>query len=88
MTIDIPVGAMRAYEFDAVHPGDWALHCHKSHSAMNAVGYDVPTFIGTDKSAVARKVKLLQPDYMPMGTDGIADTAEMSIAVIRARFRS
>ncbi|WP_058285573.1 multicopper oxidase family protein, partial [Leisingera aquaemixtae] len=28
VSIDIPVGAMRAYEFDAVHPGDWAIHCH------------------------------------------------------------
>ncbi|MEN3793421.1 copper oxidase [Fulvimarina sp. MAC3] len=79
VTIDIPVGAMRAYEFDAVHPGDWALHCHKSHHTMNAMGHDVPTFIGADKSAVARKIKLLQPDYMPMGTDGMADMAEMSM---------
>ncbi|MBX9727521.1 MAG: multicopper oxidase domain-containing protein [Sphingopyxis sp.] len=40
VTIDIPVGAMRAYEFDAIYSGDWALHCHKSHHTMNAMGHD------------------------------------------------
>jgi hypothetical protein len=62
-----PVGAMRAYEFDAKYLGDWAIHCHKSHHTMNAMGHDVPTFIGVDKSKVAKKIRKLQPDYMPMG---------------------
>jgi manganese oxidase len=35
VSIDIPIGAMRADEFDAVHLGDWAIHCHKSHHTMN-----------------------------------------------------
>ena len=81
VTIDIPVGAMRAYEFDAVHPGDWALHCHKSHHTMNAMGHDVPTFIGANKTNVARKIRTVQPDYMPMGTKGMADMAEMSMPI-------
>ncbi|MGO7427074.1 multicopper oxidase domain-containing protein, partial [Rhizobium ruizarguesonis] len=46
VSIDIPVGAMRAYEFDAKYLGDWAIHCHKSHHTMNAMGHDIPTFIG------------------------------------------
>ena len=46
VTIDVPVGAMRAYEFVADEPGDWALHCHKSHHTMNAMGHDVRNFIG------------------------------------------
>jgi FtsP/CotA-like multicopper oxidase with cupredoxin domain len=79
VTIDIPVGAMRAYEFDAVHLGDWAIHCHKSHHTMNAMGHDVPTFIGADKSALTRKIRLLQPEYMPMGSNGMAEMAEMSM---------
>lgn len=79
VTIDIPVGAMRAYEFDAEHEGDWALHCHKSHHTMNAMGHDVPTFIGADKSGVTRKIRLVQPEYMPMGTTGMAEMAEMSM---------
>jgi len=79
VSIDIPVGAMRAYEFDAVHPGDWALHCHKSHHTMNAMGHEVPTFIGANKAEVAKKIRQVQPEYMPMGTKGMADMAEMSM---------
>jgi FtsP/CotA-like multicopper oxidase with cupredoxin domain len=52
VSIDIPVGAMRAYEFDAKYVGDWAIHCHKSHHTMNAMGHDIPTFIGVDKKEV------------------------------------
>ncbi len=40
VTIDVPVGAMRAIEFVADDPGDWAFHCHKSHHTMNAMGHD------------------------------------------------
>ena len=50
VTIDIPVGAMRAFEFVADEPGDWAIHCHKSHHTMNAMGHDVKTFIGVNKT--------------------------------------
>ncbi len=79
VTIDIPVGAMRAYEFDAVHEGDWAIHCHKSHHTMNAMGHDIPTFIGVDKSQLTQKIRKLQPEYMPMGTAGMADMGEMEM---------
>jgi FtsP/CotA-like multicopper oxidase with cupredoxin domain len=79
VSIDIAVGAMRAYEFDAVHEGDWAIHCHKSHHTMNAMGHDIPTFIGVDKSRVTPKIRRLQPEYMPMGTAGMADMGEMSM---------
>jgi FtsP/CotA-like multicopper oxidase with cupredoxin domain len=81
VSIDIPVGAMRAYEFDAKYLGDWAIHCHKSHHTMNAMGHDIPTFIGTDKSAVAEKIRKLQPKYMPMGTKGMADMGEMEMPI-------
>ena len=39
-TIDVPVGAIRAIDFVADDPGDWAFHCHKSHHTMNAMGHD------------------------------------------------
>ena len=42
VTTDIAIGQMRAIEFDANYPGDWAFHCHKSHHTMNAMGHDVP----------------------------------------------
>ena len=81
VSIDIPVGAMRAYEFDAVHLGDWAIHCHKSHHTMNAMGHDVPTFIGADKRALTKKIRTLQPEYMPMGTAGMADMGVMEMEI-------
>jgi hypothetical protein len=79
VTVDIPIGGMRAYEFDAVHLGDWAIHCHKAHHTMNAMGHDVPTFIGVDKSALTKKIRKFQPEYMPMGTAGMADMAMMEM---------
>ena len=44
--VDVPVGIIRAIEFVADAPGDWAFHCHKSHHTMNAMGHEVKNFIG------------------------------------------
>jgi len=79
VTIDIPVGAMRAFEFDAIYPGDWAFHCHKSHHTMNAMGHNVPTMIGVDHRGLAQKIINLVPDYMVMGERGMADMGEMEM---------
>jgi len=79
VTIDVPVGAMRALEFDAGEPGDWAFHCHKSHHTMNAMGHDVPTMLGVDHRGVAEKISNLIPDYMVMGDRGMSDMAEMEM---------
>jgi hypothetical protein len=70
VTTDIAVGQMRAIEFDATEEGDWALHCHKAHHTMNAMGHDVPTMIGVDQSKVVNKISRLIPDYMVMGDKG------------------
>jgi FtsP/CotA-like multicopper oxidase with cupredoxin domain len=79
VTTDVPVGAMRAVEFVADEPGDWALHCHKSHHTMNAMGHDVKTFIGVDKKDLAKTIRKLVPDYMPMGSRGMAEMGEMEM---------
>ena len=76
---DIAVGQMRAIEFHATEPGDWAFHCHKSHHTMNAMGHNVPTMIGVDHRGVARKINKLVPDYMVMGERGMADMGEMEM---------
>jgi manganese oxidase len=78
VTTDIGVGQMRAIEFDAV-AGDWAIHCHKSHHTMNAMGHAVPTMIGVDHRDVAKKISALVPDYMVMGDKGMHDMAEMEM---------
>lgn len=70
VTTDVAVGQMRAIEFLADEPGDWAFHCHKSHHTMNAMGHDVPTLIGVDHRGVAEKISKLVPDYMVMGEKG------------------
>mgnify|MGYP002632133006 CR=1 FL=1 len=79
VTIDIPVGGMRAYEFVADEPGDWAIHCHKSHHTMNAMGHDVKTYIGVNKRDFTKKMRRLVPDYMAMGSAGMADMGEMEM---------
>ena len=78
-TIDVAVGQMRAFEFVADNPGDWALHCHKSHHVMNAMGHKLPTMIGVDHRGVAGKISRLVPDYMVMGDKGGSMAHEMAL---------
>jgi FtsP/CotA-like multicopper oxidase with cupredoxin domain len=79
VSIDIPVGAMRAFEFVASEPGDWAIHCHKSHHTMNAMGHDVKTFIGVNKRDLIKRITKQVPDYMAMGSTGMAEMGEMEM---------
>ncbi len=79
VTVDVPVGAMRAIEFVADEPGDWAFHCHKSHHTMGPMGHGVPTMIGVDHRGVAKKITTLIPDYMVMGERGMSDMQEMEM---------
>jgi hypothetical protein len=78
-TIDVPVGMIRAFDMIADNPGDWPFHCHKTHHAMNAMGHDVKNFIGVQKRDLARQIRKLVPDYMPMGSDGMAAMGEMEM---------
>ena len=70
VTVDIAVGQMRAMEFVADAPGDWAFHCHKAHHTMNAMGHAVPNMLGVDQRGVIDKITRLVPDYMVMGDNG------------------
>jgi FtsP/CotA-like multicopper oxidase with cupredoxin domain len=79
-TIDIAVGQMRAIEFIADTPGDWAFHCHKAHHTMNAMNHRVqPSSIGVDFAAAAEKLRRLIPEYMVMGDRGMAEMASMQM---------
>jgi hypothetical protein len=75
-TLDIMPGTTRAVEFVAEYPGDWALHCHKNHHVMNAMGHDIPNVIGVDPSEVEKKIRALVPGYMAMGERGMSEHAE------------
>ncbi|MBS4038365.1 MAG: copper oxidase [Hydrogenophaga sp.] len=79
VTTDVAVGQMRQLEFIADEPGDWAMHCHKSHHTMGAMGHGVPTMIGTDHRGLVGALQRAQPDYMVMGERGMADMGEMQM---------
>lgn len=79
VTTDVAVGQMRQIDFLADAEGDWALHCHKSHHTMNAMGHGVPTMIGVDQSDAVKKISSLLPDYMAMGESGGGDMEGMQM---------
>ena len=79
VTTDVAVGQMRQIELIANEEGDWAMHCHKSHHTMNAMGHDVPTMIGVDHRGLVNKIQKVVPDYMMMGERGMADMGEMEM---------
>jgi len=74
-TMLVPVGNIRVGEFVADLPGDWALHCHKSHHTMNAMGHGVPNMLGVNQDGLATHIRKLVPDYMAMGEKGMAEHA-------------
>jgi FtsP/CotA-like multicopper oxidase with cupredoxin domain len=78
-TTDVPVGAIRAVDFTADAPGDWAFHCHKSHHTMNAMGHQVVNVIGLRQRELSGALRHAAPTAMAMGTDGMADMGEMSM---------
>ena len=77
VTEDIAAGQMRQLDFIADEEGDWAVHCHKSHHTMNAMGHDVPTMIGVEQADLARKISDLVPGYMEMGSHGMDELSTM-----------
>jgi FtsP/CotA-like multicopper oxidase with cupredoxin domain len=81
-TILVPVGSTRAIEFIADAPGDWALHCHMTHHAMNQMGHNALNLIGVDTDKLDDKVRAsLIPGYMNMGQTGMADMGAMGMDV-------
>jgi FtsP/CotA-like multicopper oxidase with cupredoxin domain len=78
-TINVPVGSIRVGEFIASEPGDWPLHCHKSHHTMNAMGHNVPNMVGVKQEDLTEKINKLLPDYMAMGEKGMSEMTEMNM---------
>jgi FtsP/CotA-like multicopper oxidase with cupredoxin domain len=75
-TVLVPVGAARDVQFVADAPGDWALHCHKSHHTMNPMGHNVANTLGVNQQRLEQNIKTLIPGYMAMGETGMAEHAE------------
>ncbi len=78
-TTDVPVGALRAFEFVADEPGDWAIHCHKAHHTMNSMGHTVKTFVGARMRDLTGPIKKIVPNYMAMGSRGMAEMGAMEM---------
>jgi len=79
ITVNVPVGAMRAIEFVADEPGDWAFHCHKMHHVMGPMGHNVPNMLGVDQRGIAGKIGELVDGYMAMGESGMSEMQEMQM---------
>lgn len=77
VTTNVPVGDTRTVEFVADAPGDWALHCHKTHHIMNGMVHGVPNLIGVDQKELEEKIQKILPEYMAMGQAGMGEMFEM-----------
>ncbi|MBC8108602.1 MAG: copper oxidase [Anaerolineae bacterium] len=75
-TVLVPVGSTRTIEFLADNPGDWALHCHMTHHAMNQMGHGIPNMIGVNTDGLDSRVRQLLPRYMTMGETGMGGMGE------------
>jgi manganese oxidase len=79
-TVIVPTGSTRTIEITATE-GDWVLHCHMLHHAMNQMGHRFGNVIGMDTNGLNEKIRKLIPGYMAMGQEGMADMGEMGMAV-------
>ena len=77
-TVVVFPGQTRDVEFVA-RAGDWALHCHRRHHPMNAMGHDTPNMIGVSQEGIEDNVRKQLPNYMAMGETGMSDMAEMGM---------
>lgn len=77
-TVTVFPGQTRDVEFIA-NAGDWALHCHRRHHPMNAMGHTAPNMIGVSQAGVEDKVRAHLPDYMAMGETGMDEMTDMNM---------
>ena len=76
-TVNVPPGTTQTMEFVADAPGDWPVHCHKSHHTMNAMSHDLPNMIGTQPGSAEDKIRKVLPAYMAMGEAGMGNMMDM-----------
>ena len=77
-TVAVFPGQTRDIEFIA-NSGDWALHCHRRHHPMNAMGHDLPNMIGVSQAGVEETIRKQLPGYMAMGETGMYEMGEMNM---------
>jgi hypothetical protein len=74
-TVVVFPGQTRDIEFLA-NAGDWAMHCHRRHHPMNAMGHDIPHILGVNQEGVEQQIQQLLPEYMAMGERGMYEHQE------------
>jgi hypothetical protein len=79
-TVLVPVGTTRTIELVARAAGDWPLHCHMTHHAMNQMGHDAANLIGTDTGDLDARLGTMVPGTMVMGKSGMGEMATMRMA--------
>lgn len=78
VTVLVAPGETRDIELIADNPGDWAMHCHKSHHTMNQMQHDLPNLTGINKRGIEERIKQFFPDFMGlMNINGMGDMFEM-----------
>lgn len=78
VTVTISPGETRDIEFTADNPGDWALHCHKSHHTMNQMQHNLPNILGLNKKGLEEKIKKFFPNFTGlMGVNGMGEMFQM-----------
>lgn len=78
VTVLVAPGETRDIELIADNPGDWAIHCHKSHHTMNQMQHDLPNLTGINKRGIEERIKSFFPDFMGlMNINGMGDMFEM-----------
>jgi FtsP/CotA-like multicopper oxidase with cupredoxin domain len=79
-TVLVPVGTTCAIDFLADNPGDWPMHCHMTHHAMNQMGHHSPNLLGVHPTTQQlSNLKKSFPGLMLMGNNGMEDMMEMSM---------
>lgn len=77
-TISVAPGETRDIEFIADNPGDWVLHCHKTHHTMNQMEHNLPNLIGINKLGIEERIKPFFPDFIGlMNINGMGEMFEM-----------
>jgi FtsP/CotA-like multicopper oxidase with cupredoxin domain len=76
-TVLVPVGTTRTIELVAHAAGDWPLHCHMTHHAMNQMGHEAANLVGADTTGLDAKLGRVVPGYMTMGQGGMGEMMAM-----------
>ena len=77
-TVLVPAGAVRVIELVADALGDWPMHCHMTHHAMNQMGHDAANLVGADTTGLDSKLGRVVPGSMVMGAHGNGEMMTMA----------